>query len=356
MSANTKKEGRGYLVDLGSRKLSILKVIIDDYINTGQPVGSRTISKKPDIGVSSATIRNEMADLEELGYLLQPHTSAGRIPSDFGYRLYVDLLDNRNVLSEEERDILRSLLISNTIELEDVITHTLGKLTNLTKLTTVISLPLFKKSKLENMKLIKVNSQRTLLIMVSDTGVVKNISLAIGDCEQATLDLISDGLLSRFKNSTIEEINIKDIYALKNDLKLKNAGELIDYLLPLLRDSLKEVKDFELYVSGAHNIFDIAEFNDMRRAKKFFDLISNKDLLFDVLREAEDDIIVKIGSENKYEELKELTLIASPYKFNGANEGRIGVIGPTRIDYDRTISAVNYTANILTSIFSGINL
>ncbi len=354
MSANTiRKEG---FVDLGNRKLSILKIIIDDYISTGQPVGSRTISKKPDIGVSSATVRNEMADLEELGYLLQPHTSAGRIPSDCGYRLYVDLLSSENALSNEERKVLRSLLISNTIELEDIIKHALNILTNLTGLTTVISLPLFKKSKLENMKLIKVNEHKTLLIMVSDTGVVKNLPLPIGDCSQITLDLISDRLLSRFKDSTIEDISIKDIYAIKSDLSLKKAADLVDYLLPLLRNSLKEIKDFELYVSGANNIFDIREFRDVAKAKKFFDLINNKDLIFEVLEEAEDDIIVKIGSENKHEELKELTLIASPYKFNGANDGRIGVIGPTRMDYYKMISAVKYTANILTNIFSGINL
>ncbi len=343
-------------MDLGSRKISILKVIIDDYINTGQPVGSRTISKKPDIQVSSATIRNEMADLEELGYLLQPHTSAGRIPSDFGYRLYVDLLEGGNVLSEEERKLLRSLLLSSTIEIEDVIKHALRIITNLTGLTTVISLPLFKKSTLKNMKLVKVNENRALLIMVSDTGVVKNLSLAVGDCSQLTLDLISDKLLERFKNTTIEDINIKDIYAIKSELSLRQASELVDYLLPLLRDSLEEVKDFELYVSGINNIFDISEFRDVAKAKQFFNLMNNKNLLFDVLKDAGEGIVVKIGSENKYEELKELTLITSSYKFNGANDGRIGVIGPTRMNYDRMISAVNYTADILTNIFSGINL
>ncbi len=343
-------------MDLGNRKLSILKVIIDDYINTGMPVGSRTISKRPDIAVSSATIRNEMADLEELGYLLQPHTSSGRIPSDFGYRLYVNLLSNQNVLSDEERNLLRSLLISNTIELEDVIKHTLGKLTKLTKLTTVISLPLFKKSRLENMKLVKVNSRRVILILVSDTGVVKDISLPISECSQEMLDILSNSLLNKFKNSTIDKINVKDIYAIKNDLNFDKSSELIEYLLPLLRDSLKEIKDFELYVSGTHNIFDIKEFSDVKKAKQFFDLISNKDLLFDALKDAEDNMIIKIGSENKYEELKELTLIAAPYKFNGVNDGRIGIIGPTRMDYDRAISAVNYTADILTNIFSGINL
>ncbi|PID82750.1 MAG: heat-inducible transcription repressor HrcA [Clostridiales bacterium] len=347
---------KGGYVDLGNRKLSILKVIIDDYINTGMPVGSRTISKRPDIAVSSATIRNEMADLEELGYLLQPHTSSGRIPSDFGYRLYVNLLSNQNVLSDEERNLLRSLLISNTIELEDVIKHTLGKLTKLTKLTTVISLPLFKKSRLENMKLVKVNSRRVILILVSDTGVVKDISLPISECSQEMLDILSNSLLNKFKNSTIDKINVKDIYAIKNDLNFDKSSELIEYLLPLLRDSLKEIKDFELYVSGTHNIFDIKEFSDVKKAKQFFDLISNKDLLFDALKDAEDNMIIKIGSENKYEELKELTLIAAPYKFNGVNDGRIGIIGPTRMDYDRAISAVNYTADILTNIFSGINL
>lgn len=339
---------------LGDRKLRILKVIIDDYISTAQPVGSRSISKKPAIKVSSATIRNEMADLEELGYLLQPHTSAGRIPSDLGYRMYVDLLDGKRTLNKSEKKLIQSLLVSNVIEVEDLIVHALSILTQLTDLTAVISLPLFKKSKLKNMKLIRVNDSKVLMLMVSDTGVIKNIHLGIKDLSQAVLDDIASCLLTRFKGTEIERMSVKEISALRGELKQYDS--LIDYLIPILRNSLKEIDDFEVYVDGVNNVFQFPEFNDVKRAKAFLDLMRNKALLFEAISQADDELIVNIGSENKVDELKSLSLIAAPYRFNGKNDGRIGLIGPTRMNYDYVIPTVQYIADVLSNIFSGINL
>jgi heat-inducible transcriptional repressor len=339
---------------LGDRKLRILKVIIDDYINTAQPVGSRTISKKPTITVSSATIRNEMADLEELGYLMQPHTSAGRIPSDMGYRLYVDLMEGNFELGREQKGLIQSMLASNIIEIEDVILHALSLLSKMTGLTTVISLPLFKKSKLKNMKLIKVNESKVLLIMVSDTGVVKSISLGIKDIEQEVLDVIADCLLIRFADTAIESINVKQIYAIKPELG--SYSGVIDYLMPILRDSLREIEDFEVYVDGVNNVFILPEFNDMSRAKGFLELMNDKHLIYRALEGASEKMIVSIGHENEIKELQQLTVIAAPYKFNGKNDGRIGIIGPTRMNYDYVMSTIQYIADTLSNIFSGINL
>ncbi len=336
------------------RKLSILKVIIDDYISTGQPVGSRTVSKKPSIAVSSATVRNEMADLEELGYLLQPHTSAGRIPSDVGYRLYVDLVANSLNIGEQEKNLIKSILFVKSCEVEDIVKQALKIITDMTGLPTVISLPLFKKSSLQNMKLIKVNESRVLLILISDTGVVKNISLPIIDANQFALDAISGALLEKFKNTTIEEISVKEVNKLRTELK--EYTEIIDYLIPILRDSLREISEVELYVDGINNIFEINEFSDIRRAREFLDLISDESLLYEALNEAKDGMKVKIGRENILPQLQNLSLIAAPYKFNGLNDGRIGVIGPTRIPYQRVISIVEFAANTLSSLFSGIDL
>jgi heat-inducible transcriptional repressor len=341
-------------MQLGDRKLKILKVIIDDYINSAQPVGSRTISKKPSIGVSSATIRNEMADLEELGYLMQPHTSAGRVPSDTGYRLYVDLIKGSYHLDDDEKGKIQALLASNVIESEDVIIHALELLAKMTGLTTVISLPLFKKSKLANMKLIKVNDSKVLMIMVSDTGVVKSISLGIQEMDQGVLDVIAECILARFINTAIESINVKDIYALKPELG--NYSGVIDYLIPILRNSLREIEDFEVYVDGVNSIFRLPEFNNLERAKGFLDMMTDKDLIYRALADAQDEMTVKIGHENDIDELRNLSVIAAPYKFNGKNDGRIGVIGPTRLNYDYVMSTVKYIADTLTTIFSGINL
>jgi heat-inducible transcriptional repressor len=341
-------------MQLGDRKMRILKVIIDDYINTAQPVGSRTISKKPSIAVSSATIRNEMADLEELGLLVQPHTSAGRIPSDMGYRLYVDFMKDHYDLRSDQKALVQSLLVSNLIEIEDIILHAVSLLSELTGLTTVISLPLFKKSKLVNMKIVKINEKKALLIMVSDSGVVKNISLGIDNLNQEVLDLIATCLLKRFYNTTIETINVREIFAIKQTLG--EYGHVIDYLIPILRDSLKDIKEFEVYVDGVNSIFQLPEFGDLTVAKRFLDMMSDKDLIYKILEEAKDDMIVKIGKENIRDELHNLTVIAAPYKFNGENDGRIGIIGPTRMNYDHVMTTVRYMADTLTNIFSGIYL
>jgi len=340
---------------LGDRKLKILKVIIDDYISTAQPIGSRTISKKPSMQISSATIRNEMADLEELGYLLQPHTSAGRIPSDKGYRVYVDSLMEHNLLDSEQRQLIRSLLVNNIINAEDVVVHATQLLSKLTGLTAVTSLPLFKKSRLMNMKLVKISEDRALLILVSDSGVVKNLTLAIRDANQKVLDIIADCMLKRFEDIPIEDINVKSINSLRKDLG--DHEVLLDYLVPVLKASLREIEDFEVYTAGVNNIFKLPEFDHVQKAKGFLDLMEDKHLLYASIKDVEGDSIkIWIGNENFHESLQELTVIAAPYSFSNKNDGRLCIIGPTRMDYERVISVVEYIRKTLSDVFSGIYL
>ncbi len=341
-------------MQLGDRKLRILKVIIDDYIHTAQPVGSRAISKKPMISVSSATIRNEMADLEELGYLFQPHTSAGRVPSDLGYRMYVDLLSPAREMDSAEKQMIRSLLASNIIEVEDVILHAVAILAKLTGLPTIISLPLFKKSKLKNMKLIKVNDSKVLMILVSDTGVIKNIHLGIKELDQPVLDDIASCLLNRFEGVAIEEINVKKIFAIKRELARYDT--VIDYLIPILKESLKDIEDYEVYVDGVNNIFQFPEFGNVERAKQFLELMKDKHLLYQAIDGADRELMVRIGKENNIKALTEMSVVAAPYKFSGQKDGRIAVIGPTRMNYDHVMPIVDYVSDVLSNIFSGINL
>lgn len=342
-------------MDFGDRKFRILKFIIDDYISTGLPVGSGKISKKPSISVSSATIRNDMANLENLGLLLQPHTSAGRIPSDLGYRMYVDFLKSSESTSLRVIDSkTKSLLFTNQSQIEDIIKSALSILSKLTGLCSIISLPLFKKSRLKNMKLIKINEMKVMLIMVSDTGAVKNITLPISYVPQNILDVIAGSMLEMFVDTQIEEINIKSIYSIRD--MLSDYAPIIDYLIPILRDSLKEIEDYEIYVDGVNSIFELNEFSDIVRARKFLDLVENKDLLYNVLKDAKDDMLVRIGKENKFNDMHNLSLIASPYKFNGVNEGRIGVIGPTRMSYEDVMRDVDSVSEALSYVFSGIKL
>lgn len=342
-------------MSLGDRKLKILKVIIDDYISTAQPIGSRTISKKPSMQISSATIRNEMADLEELGYLVQPHTSAGRIPSDRGYRVYVDSLIGHNMLDAEQRQLIRSLLVNNIINAEDVVIHATQLLSKLTGLTAVTSLPLFKKSRLKNMKLVKISDNKALLILVSDSGVIKYLNLAVTDVQQKVLDIIADCMLKRFEDIPIEDINVKSINSLRTELGEHQA--LLDYLVPMLKASLREIEDFEIYKEGVNNIFKLPEFDNVKKAKSFLDLMDDKHLLYASISEVEDDSIkIWIGNENKHPSLEELTVIAAPYSFSNKNDGRLGIIGPTRMDYESVISVVEYIRRTLSDVFSGIYL
>lgn len=352
MSANNKRKED--LVDLGGRKLSILKVIIDDYIMTGQPVGSRTVSKKPSIMVSSATVRNEMADLEELGYLLQPHTSAGRIPSDIGYRLYVDMIPREECLDDEDKKAITSLLFAKKCELEDLVRESLKIISEMTGLVAIISLPLFKKSRLQNMKLIKVTDSKILMILVSDTGVVKNISLPIAGPSQEDLDFVSEAMLSKLKNIQIETIGIKQIYQLKESVP--GYESFIDYLIPQLRALLKDIGEYEIYVEGKDKVLDMPDFTDISKARAFVELLSDRALLFELLKHTGKDIEVRIGDENELDEFKNFSVVSAPYKFAGAEAGRLAVLGPTRMNYDRVLNTVSFATATLNHLFSGIVL
>lgn len=352
MSANN--DERSSPVDLGGRKLSILKVIIDDYIMTGQPVGSRTVSKKPNIMVSSATVRNEMADLEELGYLLQPHTSAGRIPSDIGYRLYVDMIPREGSLDDEDQKAITSLLFAKKCEIEDLVRESMKIISEMTGLVAIISLPLFKKSRLQNMKLIKVTDSKILMILVSDTGVVKSISLPIAGPSQKELDIVSDAMLAKLKNIQIETMGIKQIYQLRESVP--GYGEFIDYLIPQLKALLKDIGEYEIYVEGKDKVLDMPDFTDINKARAFVELLSDRALLFELLKHTGQDIEVRIGDENELEAFKNLSVVSAPYKFAGGDAGRIAVIGPTRMNYDRVLHTVSLATATLNHLFSGIVL
>jgi heat-inducible transcriptional repressor len=337
------------------RKMKILKIIIDDFISTAHPVGSRTIAKKYPIGISSATIRNEMADLEDLGYLFQPHTSSGRVPSDLGYRLYVDSLVNESKLEQGQKQLVKNLLLNNLIEVEDIARQAAALLSSLTGNVAAIMMPQFKKSTLSNVKLVKINDKNVLLIIVADSGVVKTIRLSLSNSTQDVLDLISDRLISRLGGSSIEEINVKNLILIKSDLP--EFAEVFDYLIPIMRDVLDEIDEKEVYVEGANLIMDRPEFHEIEAVKKVFEVVNNKETMCSILKNTDPEgISIKIGHEIGVEELNNCTVITGAYKFNGKNIGNIGVIGSKRMDYSASISAVNYVRETLSEIFSGINL
>lgn len=338
------------------RKLKILRVIIDDFIDTAQPVGSRTLAKKYGLGISSATIRNEMADLEDLGLLLQPHTSAGRVPSEEGYRLYVDSLMLNRKLDILQKDVIKKLLLHRVIEIDDVIDQASSIMAEMTGLVSLVSLPQFKKSKLANMKLIKVTDSKVLLILVSNSGVVKNLTLAMSEINQRVLDMISDTLLHKLLGTPIEDITPKAIHNIKKELS--EYAELIEYLVPLLRDTLREIDDVDVKIDGINNIFGYAEYKDVGKVKTLYEKITDKEFQSLVIntRPKSDEVSIGIGKNNHLEDFEDCSVVSTNYKFNGKQAGTLCFIGPTRMDYSLAVSVMGYIKETLEGIFSGIYL
>lgn len=349
MSANK----GGVNMNLGDRKRLILQAIIEDYINTAEPVGSRTISKKYLTNTSPATIRNEMADLEEMGYIEQPHTSAGRIPSDKGYRLYVDQMMEQQAINKSQNEMIKKQFTDTLGEIDRLIKHASKLLSQMTQYTSIITTPQVNKTALKHIQLIKIDQSTVLAIIITDAGIVKNSVLRL------LKDVPNDVLekISKILNDSICGMCVEDIASLAlQDIPDGLAGyrEIIEQVLPELIQTLIYSDNVEIYHDGAANILNLPEFNDINKARSFLNTLEEKDLLFNVLKEPKENINVSIGSENKYEQLQNCSLITATYKLNGKTIGSIGVIGPTRMEYSKVISVVDCMTNNLSEILTKI--
>nr|WP_284691990.1 heat-inducible transcriptional repressor HrcA [Clostridium zeae] len=321
---------------IDERKIKILEAIINDYIMTGEPVGSRTIAKKYDLGISSATIRNEMSDLEELGYLEQPHASAGRIPSSKGYRLYVDkLMEFQGVSLEEELLIKKYLIDSALFEVDRMIKQASTLLSQLTKLTCVVNAPSVKKSVIKSIQLMIVDQFNLLCVIVTDSGAIKNSLIKVTNIPTLeTLSKINDILNIRLKDLTIEQINLVTINKLKKDLL--GFDEIFNALIPALYETLN-TSEGEVFMEGTTNIFNYPEYNDIEKAKEILSLLYDKDNVSKLIV-SDDNISIRIGDENYLPEAKDCSVISAVYTLGGKNTGTIALIGPTRINYPKVLS------------------
>jgi heat-inducible transcriptional repressor len=336
---------------LDDRKKKILYAVITDYIMTAEPIGSRTIAKKYNIGLSSATIRNEMADLEEMGYLEQPHTSAGRIPSDKGYRFYVDsilrsYINNDSPISYNTREEIIA-------EFDEIVKKYAKILANITHHTTVAKMPRLNPDRIKRIQLIPVASNKIIFLVVTDTGIVKNHLLNL--CQNVDRNVFE--FLNNLLNDKISGKSEKDIFEfLQQDLRqmLGEMAFIADELINTILLSLKQLQETDIYADGTSHILDFPEYKDLSKAKNFFNLLENKLLLNEVLEPEVDFIDVRIGSENKFEEMKDLSVIKTTYKINGRVVGTIGIIGPTRMDYKKLISEINVMTKELSNLLSSI--
>lgn len=328
---------------LDDRKRRILQAIIDDYIGTAEPIGSRTIAKKYELGLSSATIRNEMADLEEMGYLAQPHTSAGRIPSDKGYRLYVDHLMKVSELSLEDIDNIRNAMGVHINELSQLIRHASMIMSRITKYTSMAATPQMKKSVLKAIQVVPIEPGKALVIVVTNAGVVRNNLTKISETvSPENLIKISSIVNEKLSGLTIEQINLPVIMDIEKQIDV--SKEILIPILSGVADCINLIDDPEVYLDGVTNILNYPEFRDVVKAKEFLSLLDEKDVLSRLLSGNKEStgINIQIGNENELDEIKDCSLVTATYSVGDFVLGSIGVIGPTRMEYSRVISSMNY--------------
>jgi heat-inducible transcriptional repressor len=341
-------------MELGERKKAILRAIINDYIQTAEPVGSRTISKKPEIKISSATIRNEMSDLEDLGYLEQPHTSAGRVPSDKAYRLYVDELMDVDVLSDADISYIKSMLQLTAInELEKVIKKTTSLISQITQYTSAILSPSVQRSALKSLQLIQASQHELLVVVVTDTSLIKHVMIKIPKpITTDTLTKINIMLNDKLRNRTIEEINLSVISSIQHEMH--GYDEILSAIIPVLYESLK-TDDSDVFMEGATNIFQYPEYSDMDSAKKFLTLLEQKDVMLELFSKNQGNLSISIGNENSNDEVKDCSIVKASYMFGDRAIGTIGVIGPKRMDYPKVIATLKCCSETLNQILKTFN-
>lgn len=344
-------------MDLNERKIKILEAIINDYIETGEPIGSRTIAKKYDLGVSSATIRNEMSDLEELGLIIQPHTSSGRVPSDKGYRLYVDKFMGERKLTKEETEFLKNVISSNINHMDYLMEQTAKALSILTNYTTVISKPKINEINIKYIQLMPLDEVSIIAVLVTENKDIKNIVVKINkELCQNDLLLISNKISNIVKNYSLDEI--KENLILNNKTFFSEEDEIINLVFKEIFKLFKEEEEIKLYTSGVNNILDFPEFSDVEKAKTIFQTFEEKDALVNIFckndKTNSNSIQILIGNENTIEPLKDCSIVKTEYKIANAI-GTIGIIAPTRMDYAKAVSVLNGIVKNINDVLKGLS-
>ena len=338
-------------MELDARKVTILKAIIKTYLETGEPVGSRTISKFSDLKLSSATIRNEMSDLEEMGYIIQPHTSAGRIPSDKGYRFYVD-----QILSEKDQEVteMKEMMIQRVDRVELLLKRMAQMLAANTNYAAMISGPQYHQNKLKFIQLSRVDVTKLLVVTVVEGNIVKNtiidINEPVGDEELLNLNIM---LNTSLNGLTIEEINLGVISRLKE--QAGHHSHVVDLVLEEVAEAIQaDQEDLQIYTSGATNIFKYPELSDGEKASKLLSTFEKKDELQDLIAEinqnensSETGIQVYIGDEMPVQSMKDCSVVTANYELGEGLRGTIGIIGPKRMDYEKVLGTLK---NLMTQL------
>lgn len=331
---------------LNARHLGVLRAIVMDYIRTAEPVGSRTISRKYGFSLSPATIRNTMASLEELGYVAQPHTSAGRIPTERGYRFYVDALMDRPQLSRDEVEQIEHQVDPSKREMEELPREAGKLLSALSPYVAVVLAP--QESRFRRVEFVSIAPDRVLVILLADTGLVHHKSIAVDEpMAQDELDRIARHLTDLLHWRSLREV--RDLLLAQMAEEKAQYDRMLARALRLGVKALEAEPEADVYVAGAAHIADQPEFADIAKMKALFAAFEEKSKLVKILNECltGGEFKIFIGSEIPVQEIQGLSVIASPYRRGGRVLGVLGVLGPTRMDYGRALTLVETTARIL---------
>ena len=341
-------------MELQDRKMKILQAIIRNYLETGEPVGSRTISKYTDLKLSSATIRNEMADLEEMGLIMQPHTSAGRIPTDAGYRLYVD-----NMLGTERRQVdeMKSMLVQKQDRLENLLQQVARLLAANTNYASMISSPMMSRNKIKFIQLSQVDDDNILAVIVLEGNLIRNrvipVEGPLGAEQMLKLNML---LNTNLCGLPIEEITLGLIESIKRDAGIHT--EIVSDVFDAAAEIVRKEEDLKIYTSGANNIFRYPELADHRKASEIISDFEEKQALTSIVQESladsgsnENGIQVYIGNEMPVPSMRDCSVVTATYDLGDGMKGTVGIIGPRRMDYERVVDVLRHIMQQLDDLY-----
>lgn len=340
---------------LDDRKKLILRAIVEGYIENAEPVGSRSIAKNTDLNLSAATIRNEMGDLEEMGFLIQPHTSAGRIPSSQGFRFYVDTLMEHYRMTSSEIRKLRGTMLNKIRELDSIVKNVSTAFSNYTNLPTFGVMPTIEKGSIKAIKLVLVD-EKTLMVIVSDnSGLIKNKLLRLNQpIDENLVAELTDVLNQNLAGYTRSEINLSRIIEVVN--AIGGNHEILTSVLELVDQAISEIDKRDIYMEGGTNILRFPEYNEITKIKEILEFFDDKSSLNSILNQLpkvkDGDVKVFIGDENELPQLKDNSVVLTTYKVGNDLTGILGVVGPMRMDYAKVVSGVEFFSKQLSAILT----
>lgn len=337
---------------LNDRKRKILQIIIEDYIETAEPVGSRTIARKHDLGLSPATIRNEMSDLELLGYLEQPHTSAGRVPSALAYRLYVDSMQEPGNLTENDRALINSWYKERIRSMDDIFKSTAKILSRMTQNVSLVVANKNSRARFQYLRFLPLNERQAIMCIVTDDGAMDSglIELPV-DMDMGQLDYLAGKMSNLLKNRKLTEITgdlLQEVYSqvAHDDVLLASLKEAIDNIAA-------KNKEQKVFLGGAKQLLNQPEFQDVSRVKDLLGILEEEKVVKDILSAGDDSgLKVTIGSENKFTGIKDCSMVQATYRLNGQIVGTMAVLGPTRMEYRKVMAVMNYLHKYLETILN----